>query len=179
MIPALDRIRQLVRGPLGTIQVGVGLVVAGEKFLFGVPAERPPEPPGDAAEMTDGRRAVADLDVGNTPIARLDAVDEVLQVVVAPVKAEVGVGKRLLGDAGGHCAELASRHDELALLADELSAAEDPVVGLQALCEVCRTVERPVVAIGGITPENMVETLEAGASYVAVVSALPRFFAKA
>ncbi len=51
----------------------------------------------------------------------------------------------------------------------------DPVVGLHTLAEVCRVVARPVVAIGGITPENAGETLEAGASYIAVISALPRF----
>jgi thiamine-phosphate pyrophosphorylase len=51
----------------------------------------------------------------------------------------------------------------------------DPVVGVQRLAELCRSVSRPVVAIGGITPENAGETLEAGARYVAVVSALPKF----
>jgi thiamine-phosphate pyrophosphorylase len=55
----------------------------------------------------------------------------------------------------------------------------DPVVGLKTLEEVCRTVSRPVVAIGGITPENAGETLQAGARYVAVISALPRFLADA
>ena len=51
----------------------------------------------------------------------------------------------------------------------------DPVVGLETLARVCRDASRPVVAIGGITPENAGETLEAGARYVAVISALPRF----
>lgn len=51
----------------------------------------------------------------------------------------------------------------------------DPVVGLDGLAEVCRAVSRPVVAIGGITPENAAETLRAGARYIAVISALPRF----
>lgn len=52
----------------------------------------------------------------------------------------------------------------------------DPVVGLQMLKKVCQTVSRPVVAIGGITPENAAKTLDAGARYVAAISALPRFF---
>ena len=55
----------------------------------------------------------------------------------------------------------------------------DPVVGLRTLEEVCKTVSRPVVAIGGITPENAAETLRTGARYIAVVSALPRFVAHA
>ena len=52
----------------------------------------------------------------------------------------------------------------------------DPVVGLRTLEKVCQTVSQPVVAIGGITPENAAETLQAGARYVAAISALPRFF---
>lgn len=51
----------------------------------------------------------------------------------------------------------------------------DPIVGLKKLQEVCETVARPVIAIGGITPENAIETLGTGARYVAVISALPRF----
>ena len=52
----------------------------------------------------------------------------------------------------------------------------DPVVGLRTLEKVCQTVSRPVVAIGGITPENAAETLQTGARYVAAISALPLFF---
>lgn len=51
----------------------------------------------------------------------------------------------------------------------------DPVVGLEALRTVRDRVDRPVVAIGGITPENAGSVLDAGASYVAVISALERF----
>lgn len=51
----------------------------------------------------------------------------------------------------------------------------DPVVGLQALARVSQAVSRPLVAIGGITPENARKTLAAGARYLAVISALPRF----
>jgi len=55
----------------------------------------------------------------------------------------------------------------------------DPVVGLAELEKVCRAVSRPVVAIGGITPENADAALRAGARYIAVISALPRFLADA
>jgi thiamine-phosphate pyrophosphorylase len=55
----------------------------------------------------------------------------------------------------------------------------DPVVGLRTLAEVCRTVAPPVVAIGGISPENAQKTLDAGARYIAVISALPRFLDRA
>lgn len=52
----------------------------------------------------------------------------------------------------------------------------DPIVGLEALAEICSSVSRPVVAIGGITPENALKTLEFGPKYLAAISALPRFF---
>ena len=55
----------------------------------------------------------------------------------------------------------------------------DPVVGLRTLEALCQAVSRPVFAIGGITPENAGETLQAGARYIAVISALPRFLADA
>ncbi len=51
----------------------------------------------------------------------------------------------------------------------------DPVVGVSGLSAVCESVSRPVVAIGGITPENAGEALDAGARYVAAIAALPRF----
>jgi thiamine-phosphate pyrophosphorylase len=55
----------------------------------------------------------------------------------------------------------------------------DPIVGLRALGEVCRSVSLPVAAIGGITRENAGATLSAGARYVAVISALPSFLGDA
>ena len=63
----------------------------------------------------------------------------------------------------------------------ETKTKDDPdaVVGLRTLGAVCQAVSRPVVAIGGINPENARETLQAGARYVAVISALPRFLADA
>ena len=56
---------------------------------------------------------------------------------------------------------------------DELR--ESAEARLEKLAEVCRSVRRPVVAIGGIAPQNASETLDAGASYIAVISALPLF----
>lgn len=55
----------------------------------------------------------------------------------------------------------------------------DPTVGLGQLKTVCASVSRPVVAIGGISPQNAEETLQTGAAYLAVISALPQFLAEA
>jgi thiamine-phosphate pyrophosphorylase len=51
-------------------------------------------------------------------------------------------------------------------------AAFGPPVGLSALRKVCGQTETPVFAIGGITPERAIECMEAGASGVAVISAI-------
>jgi thiamine-phosphate pyrophosphorylase len=48
----------------------------------------------------------------------------------------------------------------------------DPTVGLATLAEVCRTVRVPVVAIGGLTAERAVLAYDAGATWVAAISAV-------
>jgi len=50
-------------------------------------------------------------------------------------------------------------------------AAAEPVVGLERLREVRALTRKPLVAIGGITPTNAAQVLEAGADAVAVISA--------
>jgi thiamine-phosphate pyrophosphorylase len=51
-------------------------------------------------------------------------------------------------------------------------ADASPAVGLKKLRKACRLSKIPVVAIGGIGLEHVCEVLEAGASSVAVISAL-------
>jgi len=53
----------------------------------------------------------------------------------------------------------------------EAPTAEDGL-GLEALADIVQTVKIPVVAIGGITPENAAEPIAAGASSVAAISAI-------
>lgn len=48
----------------------------------------------------------------------------------------------------------------------------DPVVGLAALAEVVRAVDVPVVAIGGITPDNVAAVAATGAHAAAVIAAV-------
>jgi thiamine-phosphate pyrophosphorylase len=50
----------------------------------------------------------------------------------------------------------------------------DPVVGLENLAHICRTVRKPVVAIGGITMKRAAQVFNAGAVSVAVISDLLR-----
>ena len=48
----------------------------------------------------------------------------------------------------------------------------DPVVGLEGLTSICKVVQKPVVAIGGIQLENVREVFDAGAHSVAVIRGL-------
>ncbi len=48
----------------------------------------------------------------------------------------------------------------------------EPVVGLEKLATICKAVQKPVVAIGGIRLENAAEVLAAGPHSIAVVSDL-------
>jgi thiamine-phosphate pyrophosphorylase len=51
-------------------------------------------------------------------------------------------------------------------------ANPDPVVGIAGLARICKSVGKPVVAIGGITLQNAAGVFEAGAGSVAVISDL-------
>ncbi len=51
--------------------------------------------------------------------------------------------------------------------------AAEPM-GLEGLAEIRRKVKIPIVAIGGITPENVRQVITAGADGVAVISAIAR-----
>ncbi len=53
-------------------------------------------------------------------------------------------------------------------------ANPDPTVGVAALAAVCRAVAVPVVAIGGITLEQVAAVAESGAAAAAVISAVDR-----
>jgi thiamine-phosphate pyrophosphorylase len=47
----------------------------------------------------------------------------------------------------------------------------DPPIGLDGLAEICRAVDVPVVAIGGVDASNAAECIRAGAAGVAVIRA--------
>jgi thiamine-phosphate pyrophosphorylase len=51
-------------------------------------------------------------------------------------------------------------------------ANPDPTVGTSQLAEVCRLVRVPVVAIGGVTLDNVAEVARAGATAAAVIAAV-------
>jgi thiamine-phosphate pyrophosphorylase len=53
-------------------------------------------------------------------------------------------------------------------------ANPDPVVGLDALADVCRAVSVPVVAIGGIELDAVASVAQTGAAAAAVISAIER-----
>lgn len=48
----------------------------------------------------------------------------------------------------------------------------EPTVGLRLLSEICARVTKPVVAIGGITPDSAATVIRSGAASVAMIGAL-------
>jgi len=81
-----------------------------------------------------------------------------------------------------------STHDEAQVVAADLTSADylaigpvfattskanaDPVVGLEGVRRARALTKKPLVAIGGITLENCVDVIDAGADSVAVISGL-------
>lgn len=81
-----------------------------------------------------------------------------------------------------------STHNELQLMADETEAADylafgpifptaskenpDPTVGLEALARLRAVVDKPLVAIGGVTLETAPAVWRAGADSIAVIAGL-------
>jgi len=81
-----------------------------------------------------------------------------------------------------------STHDEAQVVAADLTSADylaigpvfattskanaDPVVGLEGVRRARALTKKPLVAIGGITLENCVDVIDAGADSVAVISSL-------
>ena len=60
------------------------------------------------------------------------------------------------------------------VFATSSKANPDPVVGLDGVRQARSLTRKPLVAIGGITRENCVQVIEAGADSVAVISDLLR-----
>lgn len=47
-----------------------------------------------------------------------------------------------------------------------------PSLGLQVVCDICAAVNKPVIAIGGIHPDNAEDLINAGVQGIAVISAI-------
>jgi thiamine-phosphate pyrophosphorylase len=85
----------------------------------------------------------------------------------------IGASVRSVGDALKGEADGANYLGAGAVFATD-TKPEAPAIGLAVLSEICGHVKVPVVAIGGINENNVREVVRAGASGVAVVSAILR-----
>jgi thiamine-phosphate pyrophosphorylase len=129
------------------------------------------------AGLCGGAGAVFIIDDRADIALLLDAGLHVGQDDLPPADARklLGLG-RLLGfsthNAAQFAAGLCEPADYLAIgpiFATRSKANPDPVVGTDGLRALDRSIDRPVVAIGGITRENALEVLAAGADSVAVI----------
>jgi thiamine-phosphate pyrophosphorylase len=111
--------------------------------------------------------------------ARFDGV-HVGQTDVSPAEARAIVGlDGIVGISTHNLAQLEAANkmpvDYIAfgpVFATSSKLNHDPVVGLDGLREARALTKKPLVAIGGITPENARGVLDAGADSAAMISAL-------
>src|SRR5262245_25562580 len=95
----------------GSAQHLVGSVVALEHLLFRVPLQLAAQLHGDVPDMAHAHRAVADLDVADRPLARGDAVEPVVVMVIALVEMNVVWPELDLEDLGVGSLDLAAAHE--------------------------------------------------------------------
>ena len=119
----------------------VGLVVADNLLIHGVPSELPFQPNGEVGQVTGRDRAVLDLHRSTRLLAGLHAIEEVGHVVGARIRVP-GIGRQrvlleLIGRLAAHAAAvdehstfLADKHDAVAIVLLDLRGdilAEEPL----------------------------------------------------
>jgi len=111
--------------------------------------------------------------------AYLDAGVHLGQEDLLPHDARAVVGNRLIGFSTHNAAQMRAAQSEPAdyvafgpVFPTGSKDRPDPVTGIAALREARALAAKPLVAIGGITPENAALCWEAGADSVAVISGL-------
>jgi thiamine-phosphate pyrophosphorylase len=98
---------------------------------------------------------------------------EVLRVrALAKVELRIGISAHTVEQARAAVVGGADHIGLGPIFATQSKADADPAVGLATLAEVTRAVEVPVVAIGGITLDNVAAVAAAGASAAAVIAAV-------
>jgi thiamine-phosphate pyrophosphorylase len=170
---------------------GISLLTAAEAFLEGGASILQIRHKGHwGREMFDAARSVARLcaEAGAVFIINdradfamlLDAGLHVGQDDLAPRDARTLMGSDAIIGFSSHnakqlCAAGGEAVDYVALGPIFTTASKqnpDPLVGLEDLRECRALLEKPLVGIGGITLENVVDVLKAGADSVAVIAGL-------
>src|SRR5207244_250107 len=126
VISARARLNRFIRPRLAhfTNQVSIGFLVAGEGFLFRVPAQFPPEAEGDYAEMADRDGTVAYLRFTDGRFAGADAIEEVAHMIVAYVELNCLGRERLRKQLRSAGLDFAPRDVDPAVRSLELDAVE-------------------------------------------------------
>ena len=92
-------------------------------FVDGVPLNTATESHGDVAEVTDGCRAMPDLDIADRQLAGLDAVQEVLVMVLADVQLHFVLFESLLDEVFRSTRDLAAIDEDRSFGTDKRHAA--------------------------------------------------------
>ncbi|HET7291167.1 MAG TPA: thiamine phosphate synthase [Vicinamibacteria bacterium] len=169
--PLGEAVRALCRGGAGLVQVRTKSGSDAERVRLAREAgsaARESGVPMIVNDRADVARiaGAAGVHVGQEDLAASDA-----RAIVGP-NAIVGVSTHDLAQAAAAAAEPVDYVAFGPVFATRTKQNPDPVVGLDGLRTARGAVDRPLVAIGGITRANAAEVAAAGADGVAVISYL-------
>jgi thiamine-phosphate pyrophosphorylase len=168
--------RDLVAVVSDAVDGGVNVVQLREKSLSHAPLV------ALATRMRDAIGGRARLLVNSDVEAAIDSGADGVHlptgsVSIADVRARIGPA--ILISCAVHSAEeaLAAERDgaDLLVLGSVFPSATHPdgaVLGVDAVAAICARTRIPVIGIGGVTPHNATSVMRAGASGIAVISAI-------
>jgi len=84
----LDDVRQLIAVPLGTGQIGVGLIVSGKSFCLGVPFQVAANRAGNVGQVTDRASPMTTLHISHWLLPGINGANPVLKLANSLVLAD-------------------------------------------------------------------------------------------
>ena len=167
----IDVVRAVVRGGATAIQLRDKEASTGEMIELGRALLQITRPAGVPLIVNDRADVALAIDADGVHVGQDDMPAPLARQIIGP--------QRILGVSAGTIEEARQAQREGAdylgvgdVYGTPTKADAGTPIGLSGLAEIARAVSIPVVAIGGIQLDNAAATLQAGASGVAVISAV-------
>ncbi len=182
--PCLMLITDSALCPGASLESAVELAVAGG--VNAVQVREKSMPSGELLQLAQRLRAITDGKAMLTINDRADitvACDadgvQLPETGISPKVARLVMGRDALVGCSVHSLQGALNAERagadyviLGTIYPSRSHPEGPVAGVGLLKEVCQAASIPVLAIGGVTKDNITEVIESGAAGAAVISAI-------
>ena len=167
----IDVVRAAVRGGATAIQLRDKEASTGEMIELGRALLQITRPAGVPLIVNDRADVALAIDADGVHVGQDDMPAPLARQIIGP--------ERILGVSAGTIEEARQAEREGAdylgvgdVYGTPTKADAGTPIGLSGLADIARAVSIPVVAIGGIKLDNAAATLQAGASGVAVISAV-------